>query len=142
MQHIAVIGSGTMGGGIAQVLALAGYRVTLYDLEMGILDQALDRIQKSIDKGVVRGKVTAVMAVEAKAAITLTTSLAEAAEADLVIEAAPEKLALKRKIFRELDAHARPETILATNTSSLSINALAAASYWPLQTFGMPSLTS
>lgn len=137
MQHISVVGSGTMGGGIAQVSALGGYRVTLYDLEQGILVKALARIQASIDKGVARGKVAAEAAAQAKAAFTLTTSLAEAAGADLVIEAAPEKLDLKRKIFAELDTHARPGTVLTTNTSSLSVNALASATNRPDRFLGL-----
>ena len=124
---IAVLGSGTMGRGIAQASALAGYQVTLYDIADDLLAAALDQIYVSIGDGVHRGKTSEVVAAAAQAAFTLTTSLEEAAQAGLVIEAAPEKLDLKRSIFRQLDAAAPPTTILASNTSSLSISALAGA---------------
>lgn len=124
---IAVIGSGVMGRGIAQACALAGYRVTLYDIDDDLLGAALDQISASIDDGVQRGKTSEAIAAAAQAAFTLTTSLKEAAQTGLVIEAAPEKLDLKQSIFRQLDAAAPPATILASNTSSLSISALAEA---------------
>ena len=124
---VAVIGSGTMGRGIAQAAALAGYQVTLCDIARDLLTAALEQISVSIDDGVRRGKTSEAVAADAKAAFTLTTSLAEAAQAGLVIEAAPETLDLKQSIFRQLDAAAPPATIFASNTSSLSINALAGA---------------
>lgn len=124
---VAVIGSGTMGRGIAQAAALAGYQVTLCDIARDLLAAALEQISVSIDDGVRRGKTSEAVAADAKAAFTLTTSLAEAAQAGLVIEAAPETLDLKQSIFRQLDAAAPPATIFASNTSSLSINALAGA---------------
>ena len=127
MQTIAIIGAGTMGRGIAQSAALAGYRVILYDVADDLLAQALDQIKASIDKGVELGKTAAAAAERAQQALQLTTDLAEAAAADMVIEAAPEKLDLKRQLFAALDAAAPPQTILASNTSSLSINALAGA---------------
>ena len=124
---VAVVGAGAMGRGIAQASALAGYRVTLYDISDDLLAAALDQISASIDEGVRRGKTENDVAAVAKAAFTLTTSLEQAAQAGLVIEAAPERLDLKQSIFRQLDAAAPPATILASNTSSLSINALAGA---------------
>lgn len=124
---VAVIGAGTMGAGIAQASALAGYRVVLYDISEDVLHKALTGIQASIDQGVVRGKIAAEAAEAAKTALTLTTSLAEAAQVDLVIEAAPEIIDLKRQIFGELESQAPAHTIFASNTSSLSINVLAAA---------------
>jgi 3-hydroxybutyryl-CoA dehydrogenase len=127
IQTVSVIGAGTMGRGIAQSAALAGNAVILFDVEAGITEQALAKIAASIDKGVSLGKTAEVDAEAAKNAFCLTTSLAEAAEADLVIEAAPEKMALKRSIFAELDEAASEQTIFASNTSSLSINALAGA---------------
>lgn len=127
MQTIAIIGAGTMGRGIAQAAALAGYRVILYDVADELLATALGQIEASLDKGVQLGKTAASAAEEANQALEVTTSLEEAAVADLVIEAAPEKLDLKRQIFAALDAAAPPGTILASNTSSLSINALAGA---------------
>lgn len=127
METVAVIGSGTMGSRIAQATALGGYDVVLYDVADDILAQALENIRASIEKGVSLGKVDETTATRAKDAFTLTTSLEDAAAADLIIEAAPEKLELKQRIFRQLDAAAPPETIFASNTSSLSINALAGA---------------
>ena len=125
MDTISVIGAGTMGAGIAQVSTLAGYAVILYDVADDLLVQSLDGIRASIDKGVARGKTAESIAATAKEAIQTTTSLETAAQADLIIEAAPEKLALKREIFATLDAAAPEHTILGSNTSSLSINALA-----------------
>lgn len=127
MKKVSVIGAGTMGAGIAQVSALAGYDVILYDMADEVLAQSLEGIRASIDKGVARGKTEAGVAEKAKASFELTTSLETAAQADLVIEAAPEKLDLKRHIFAMLDANAPEQTILSSNTSSLSISALAGA---------------
>jgi 3-hydroxybutyryl-CoA dehydrogenase len=129
MQKVAIIGGGTMGAGIAQVSALAGYEVMLYDLSAELVAQALDGIWASLDKGVARGKTAAATATAAKAALQTTTELETAAQADLIIEAAPEKLALKRDIFATLDAAAPEHTIFGSNTSSLSINALAGATH-------------
>lgn len=137
MERIAVIGSGTMGRGIAQVSALAGYGVVLYDIDEAFLASALELMKQSIDKGVARGKVAEAVAGRAKEAFTLTTSLADVAQTDLIIEAAPEKLDLKRKIFAELDGLAPEHTIFASNTSSLSINALAGAVSRPDRFIGL-----
>ena len=127
METVAVIGSGTMGSRIAQATALGGYDVILYDIEDDLLDEAVAKIRASIDKGVSLGKVEEATAARAKDAFSLTTSLEKAAAADLIIEAAPEKLELKRQIFRQLEDAAPRETIFASNTSSLSIGALAGA---------------
>ncbi|HRQ39707.1 MAG TPA: 3-hydroxyacyl-CoA dehydrogenase NAD-binding domain-containing protein [Chloroflexota bacterium] len=127
MEKIAVIGAGTMGAGIAQVSALAGYQVVLYDISQAVLDKALAGIQTAVDQGVTRGKTAADVAERAKAALALTTSLTTAAQVDLVIEAVPEMIGLKRQILGDLESHALPHTIFASNTSSLSINVLAAA---------------
>ena len=127
MKKISVIGSGTMGADITQALALAGFEVVLYDLSDDLLVSARDRIYKSIDKGVARGKTESDVAEGAKSKIRLTTSLVEAAHVDLVIEAVPEKMNLKREIFAALDEVAHEHTIFSSNTSSLSIDALASA---------------
>ncbi|MFZ0549068.1 MAG: 3-hydroxyacyl-CoA dehydrogenase NAD-binding domain-containing protein [Candidatus Promineifilaceae bacterium] len=127
IQTVSVIGAGTMGSGIAQSAALAGHSVILYDVAQELVEQALAAIAASIDKGVSLGKTAESTASSAKNAFRLTTSLSEAAQADLVIEAAPESIELKRKIFAQLDQAAPAHTILASNTSSLSINALAGA---------------
>lgn len=137
MKTISVIGAGTMGRGIAQVSALGGYRVTVYDVSEQALQNALTLIESSIAKGVKRGKVDPEAAERAKTAFRVTHSLDEAGQADLVIEAAPEKLELKRDIFSRLDTVSPPHTILASNTSSLSINALAGATHRPEQFLGL-----
>ena len=137
MERISVIGGGSMGAGIAQVAAQVGYEVKLFDIAESVLDRAIVRIHKSIDKGVERGKINEIAAKNAKDSISLTTSLGDASEADLIIEAIPEKLGLKREIFAELDADAPSHTILASNTSSLSINALAGATLRQAQFVGL-----
>lgn len=127
MKKISVIGAGTMGAGIAQASALAGYELILYDVAADVLGQSLEDIHASIEKGVARGKTDAAVADAAKSAIQTTTSLETAAHADLIIEAVPEKLALKRELFATLDESAPEHTIFGSNTSSLSIHALAGA---------------
>jgi 3-hydroxybutyryl-CoA dehydrogenase len=127
IERCAVIGAGTMGAGIAQVTAVAGYPVVLYDVAEEVLAAARERIFSSLDRGVELGKIDAGAADQAKANFRFTTSLEEAAAADLVIEAAPEKLVLKQEIFAALDVAAPAQAILASNTSSLSIDALAGA---------------
>ena len=134
---VAIIGSGTMGRGIAQAAALAGHWVVLYDLTEEIVERGLRTIRHSIEEGVRRGKTTAEAAAQAIAALTTTIDLVEAARADLVIEAVPEELELKRKLFGRLDAAAAPHTILASNTSSLSISAIAAAAHRPARVIGL-----
>ena len=134
---VAVIGSGTMGRGIAQAAALAGHWVLLYDLTDEIVARGLRTIHHSIEEGLRRGKTTAGDAARATAALSPTTDLAEAARADLVIEAVPEELELKRKLFGRLDAAAAPHTILASTTSSLSISAIAGATHHPARVIGL-----
>lgn len=116
-----------MGRGIAQASALGGYDMLLYDIDETILDEAVANMAQSIDKGVARGKVSAESAATAKTRLSSSTSLADAAKADLIIEAVPEKLELKRRLFGELDSLAADHTIFASNTSSFSIDALASA---------------
>ncbi len=137
IKTIAVIGAGTMGHGIAQTAALAGYAVTLVDIDSGILESALQKIGKSVQKLFDKERIDA----EAKAHaenIATTTDVGEAiAGADLVIEAATENVELKKKIFADMDKAAPPEAILATNTSSISITEIAAATGRPAQVVGM-----
>ena len=134
---VAVIGSGTMGRGIAQSAALAGYGVVLYDISREIVERGVAAIGASIDEGARRGKTDPAAAARAKAAIASTTELAEAAAVDLVIEAVPEDVTLKRTVFAQLDAVAQPPTLLASNTSSLSISVLAAATNRPDRVLGL-----
>lgn len=137
MKRVAIIGTGTMGRGIAQVSALAGYEVVLYDVFEPALNNALTLIAASIDKGVARGKIDTDAAAQAKLGLRVTHSLHDAAQVDLVIEAVPEDLDLKHDIFARLDAVAPLQTILASNTSSLSINSLAGATHRANQFLGL-----
>ena len=126
IERVTVLGAGVMGHGIAQVAAMAGHRVTLHDPDAGAADRGLARIRANLDKGVSLGKVSEKSRTDAPDRIALASSLATAcAEADLVVEAAPERMELKRSLFREVEAAAPPSALLATNTSSLSIDAIA-----------------
>ncbi len=135
---VAVIGAGTMGHGIAQVAAQAGYAVRLADAQPGAAAAGVARIRTNLDGAVERGKATAAERDAALARIALAGGVDEAARgADLVIEAAPEDLELKRSLFARLDAAAPPGALLATNTSSLSVAAIAAATARPDRVLGM-----
>lgn len=125
---VAILGAGTMGRGIAVANALAGYDVQLFDVSDSILEISRNRISQIIDRGVELGKTDAGVAARAKSAIQLTTNLSEAAEVDLVIEAVTEDLNLKQSLFAQLDSLSPSHTIMATNTSSLSVSAIAAES--------------
>jgi len=138
IKHVGVVGAGTMGHGIAQVAAMAGYSVKVFDVEQAFLDQAVERIRGNLDKGVEIGKVEPNARDAALAAISTTVDLSELADgADLIIEAAPEDPKLKADIFSTLDASAPPHAILASNTSSLSITRLAESTGRPAQVLGM-----
>lgn len=138
VETIAVIGSGIMGRGIAHVAALGGYKVLLQDVELGILETALQTIRSNMQKGVDLGKVEAGSMKKALESIRLSTSLEEiASAAQLVIEAVPEKIDLKVRLFGDLDRMCPPETVLATNTSGLSITEIAAATNRPDRVIGM-----
>jgi 3-hydroxybutyryl-CoA dehydrogenase len=136
INQIFVTGAGTMGNGIAQVAATSGYSVTLMDVIPEQLERARATIAKSVEKLVSKG---ALIDEQKAAALTISTtaSLEGAAKADLIIEAASENPDLKFKIFRELDYLARPDAILASNTSSISITKIAAVTHRPAQVIGM-----
>ncbi len=136
IRHIFVVGAGTMGSGIAQVAATSGYQVTLMDVDPDQLTRALQVIDKSTAKLVSKGKLSEEQR-QAALNIRTTQSLEDAADADLVIEAATENPDIKFRIFRDLDRITRPEVILASNTSSISITAIAAATNRPEQVIGM-----
>lgn len=126
IERVTVLGAGVMGHGIAQVAAMAGHRVTLHDPDAAAAERGLARIRANLDKGVSLGKVRAEERAEALDRISPAPSLAAAcARAELVVEAAPERMELKRRLFREVEAAASPSALLATNTSSLSIDAIA-----------------
>lgn len=138
MQNIAVIGAGTMGNGIAHVFAKAGFNVTLIDMQAAQLEKALATINKNLQRQVVKAQITETELAATLANITTATSIATGVHnADLIVEAATENVALKLKIFQEIDAHAPSHCILASNTSSISITKLGAATTRPQQVIGM-----
>ncbi|MCL4805260.1 MAG: 3-hydroxybutyryl-CoA dehydrogenase [Anaerolineae bacterium] len=137
ISSVAVIGSGTMGRGIAQSAALSGKQVILYDLTDDLLHRAAKAIAEDIAEGVRRGKTEFERADSANRFMRLTTDLEQAAQADLVIEAVPEDLELKSTVFGRLDAAAPPHTVLASNTSSLSISVIAASTGRPEKVLGL-----
>lgn len=141
IKKVAVIGFGTMGSGIAQVFALAGYEVTARDVAQEFLDRGLSLIKDGpfgLNKAVEKGKLKREDAEAALARIKTTTNLAEAVkDADIVIEAVFENLDLKKQVFKEVDENAPSHTIIASNTSTLSITALASATKRPEKVVGM-----
>jgi 3-hydroxybutyryl-CoA dehydrogenase len=137
IQTIAVLGAGTMGNGIAHVCARSGFSVLLSDVSQPALDRGLATIQKNLAREVVKEKLTQQQADEAHSRITPTTNIADLAVANFAIEAATERFEIKSALFRDLDRILRPEAILATNTSSISITKLAAQTKRPTQVIGM-----
>lgn len=136
--RVAVIGAGTMGHGIAQVSAAAGYTTFLHDVTPELIERGYEAIQSSLFKAVSKGKISMEDQEHVLLKLKKAPALADAvASADLVIEAAPEKLDLKRAIFRDAAAKGKPGAILATNTSSLSIGAIAEAVPSPERVVGM-----
>jgi len=136
LEHIFIVGAGTMGNGIAQVAATSGYRVTCMDVQPAALEKAKTSIQKSTTKLLEKGKISAEQKANAEA-INFVSDMKTIDEADIVIEAATENPELKFKIFREMDAEAREGVILASNTSSISITKIAAATSRPDKVIGM-----
>ena len=134
---VAVVGAGTMGSGIAITLLEAGIAVTLIDLRAEALEAAGLRIHRTIESQVARGRVTEAVARSRLALLTLAPALAAAATADLVIEAVIEDLGVKRAVFAELGGIVRPDAILATNTSTLDVNAIADAAPGPERVVGL-----
>ncbi len=137
IQSIGVIGAGTMGHGIAQVAAAAGYKVTLSDVDRDSLARGIQSIERNLAKGIQLGKVTEDDRDSTLQHIRGTTELEQVAGTDLIIEAAPERLELKQDILRELERHAKADFVFATNTSSLSITEIARASERPQNVVGM-----
>lgn len=137
IRRVGVVGAGTMGAGIAQVAAQHGYEVVLYDVAEEIVARATDQLAALLRRLAEKGKLTS-EAVEATIGrIAGTSTLAEMAAVQIVIEAAPERLDLKRKLFAELESLVAPDAILATNTSTLSVTQIAAATQHPPRVVGM-----
>jgi 3-hydroxybutyryl-CoA dehydrogenase len=138
MQLIAVVGAGTMGNGIAHVLASHGYQVNLVDVSDAALQRAIETISRNLDRQVAKQQLSPDQKTDTLARLHTHTLLGEAIrQADLVIEAATENTAVKLNIFQELDQNAPPGSILATNTSSISITRIAAVTHRPQQVIGM-----
>lgn len=138
MKLISVIGSGTMGNGIAHVFSQHGYKVSLVDIKAEFLDKALTTISKNMDRQVSKGTISQEEKDASISRISTFTSLEEGVKnADLVVEAATENLNLKLDIFRQLDQFSPEKAILATNTSSISITKIAAVTKRPTQVIGM-----
>lgn len=138
MKNIVVIGSGTMGNGIAHVFAQSGYSVKLVDIKQAALDKAMQTIEKNLDRQVQKGTLDEQGKSAALANIQTSTEMSQAvADADLVVEAATENPDIKLDIFRQLDQSCPPHTILASNTSSISITRIAAATGRPDKVIGM-----
>jgi len=137
IHRVGVVGAGTMGNGIAHVFARSGYSIVLCDVEQRFLDRALETIGKNLDREVAKARITADDKAKALARIQPVTDRGALSDCDLVIEAATEKFEIKTEIVRDLDRLTRPEIILASNTSSISITRLAALTKRPERVIGM-----
>ncbi len=137
IQRVGVVGAGTMGNGIAHVFARSGYSVVLCDVEQRFLDRGLDAIGKNLDREVAKNKISAQDKAATLKRIEPVMDRAKLAVCDFVIEAATEKFDIKSEIFRDLDRLCRPEIILASNTSSISITKIAALTKRPDKVIGM-----
>jgi len=137
IEQIAVIGAGTMGNGIAQVCAVAGYQVLLVDVSDAALERGVATLRKNLERQVSKGTLDAERAEAAKARIRTSTDYAQLASAQLVIEAATENLQLKQRILQQVAANVAAECLIATNTSSLSVTQLAASIEHPQRFIGV-----
>lgn len=137
IKNVSVIGAGTMGNGIAQVFAMNGYTVNLVDVSQAALDKAIATIQKNADRMISKGNLTEEAKADMLRNLHTQTSLDACKNSDLVVEAATENTEIKLGIFRQLDTLCKPETILASNTSSISITKIAAATKRPDKVIGM-----
>jgi len=138
MDKVAVLGAGTMGNGIAHVFAMNGYAVTMVDISQDALGKAIDTIGKNLDRMVAKGTIDTDKKVQTLANLATHTDIALACpDADLVVEAATENIGLKLKIFKQLDEVCKPEAILASNTSSISITRIAAVTRRADKVIGM-----
>lgn len=130
---IGVIGAGTMGNGIAQTAAAAGFEVVVCDVDQAFLDRGIQNIGKSLDRFVKKETMTEDQKAEVLGRIKTTTSLDDLKDCTLIVEAATENFDIKKQIFEKLDAITEPDTILSSNTSSISITKIAAATKRPIK---------
>jgi 3-hydroxybutyryl-CoA dehydrogenase len=137
IKTVAVLGAGTMGNGIAHVFARAGYQVILRDVEQRFLDRALETIAKNLDREIKKGKLPEGSQGAVLKRLRPVTDMSATAAADFIVEAVPEKIEIKRAVLTEADRLARPEVILASNTSSISMTTLAAITKRPDRFVGM-----
>ena len=137
IETVGVIGAGTMGNGIAHVFARSGFNVVLLEVEQRFLDRGMETIRKNLDREVSKSKITIEAREQALARIRPVLQRGELARCEIVVEAASEQLHIKAELFRALDQICRPETILATNTSSISITKIAAQTNRPDRVIGM-----
>ena len=137
MQKIVVIGAGTMGNGIAHTAAASGFPTTLIDVDQPVLDRAMSTISANLQRGVDKGKMTAGEKQSILGRINATPDMSAVAEADLIVEAIIENLAAKTALFQKLDSLAKSDCILSSNTSSISITKMAAATKRPEKVIGM-----
>ena len=127
VKHLGIVGAGTMGAGVAQLAALAGTDVVLYDINDTVLRQALERLKRSLNLAVEKGELSAQQSTEAFTRIHPRTRLGDLSHSEIVLEAAIEDLRIKKDLFKHLEAGTKPTTILASNTSFLSVTAIASA---------------
>ncbi|MBI4428143.1 MAG: 3-hydroxybutyryl-CoA dehydrogenase [Ignavibacteriales bacterium] len=137
IKHLGVVGAGTMGAGIAQVAALAKVDVLLYDINDILLRRALERIKEDFKKGIQKEKLTTEQTTEAFGRIHPRTSLSDLGHCEIIIEAVIEDLRVKKDLFKHLESDTKPNTLLATNTSSLSVTAIASAVRKPERVVGL-----
>lgn len=137
IKRVGVVGAGTMGNGIAHVFARCGYEVVLCDVEQRFLERALDTIGKNLDREVAKNKLTAEEKASALKRIVPVIDREKLADCDFVVEAATEQFEIKAQLFRDLDRICRPESVISSNTSSISITKLAALTRRPDKVIGM-----
>jgi len=137
IKTVAVLGAGTMGNGIAHVFARSGYKVILRDVEQRFLDRGMETIVKNLDREIKRGRIAETEKEDVFGRLQPVTQMAAIAAADFVVEAVPEKMEIKRAVLGEADGILRPEVIIASNTSSISMTALAALTNRPDRFVGM-----
>jgi 3-hydroxybutyryl-CoA dehydrogenase len=137
IRTVGVVGAGTMGNGIAHVFAKSGYSVVLLDVEQRFVDRGLETIRKNLEREVAKGKLSAEQRDQAVSGIKGVTERAALAGCDFIVEAASERFEIKAELFRDLEALCRPEVILSSNTSSISITKLASVTKRPDKVIGM-----